>query len=36
MRRHAARSDADKTSWVENYAKRDAHHIHAVGDVKSC
>jgi hypothetical protein len=36
MRRHDARSDADENSCVENYAKRDARHIHAVGDVKSC
>jgi hypothetical protein len=35
-RRHDARCDADENSCVENYAKRDARHIHAVGDVKSC
>jgi hypothetical protein len=34
MRRHYARRDTDENSCVEDYAKRDARHIHAIGDVK--
>jgi hypothetical protein len=36
MRHPDARSDADENSCVENYAERDARHIHAIGDLKSC